>query len=115
MGSLLQIPLAQGLECRHLLDVVRVEVLQLQAVLLEHDSDESSRRDRGAPFVEQHEPDHDPDGGWGWASGPGTLHSSAAVSSDSMPSEARRSSSAQVKDEGDQFDISSAAWMATLA
>jgi hypothetical protein len=40
MGTHTQVPLAQCLECCHLLDVVRVEMLELQPILVEHHTDE---------------------------------------------------------------------------
>jgi hypothetical protein len=41
MGTNLQVPLAHHLERRHLLDAIRVEMLQLEAVLVEDPLDES--------------------------------------------------------------------------
>jgi hypothetical protein len=55
MGTNSQVPLAQRLEHRHLLDVVRVEVLQLEPVLVEDRSDEPLGGDGEAMLVEGHE------------------------------------------------------------
>jgi hypothetical protein len=55
MGTDSQVPHAQHLKCRHLLDVVRVEVLQLELVLVEDRSDELPGGDREAALVESHE------------------------------------------------------------
>jgi hypothetical protein len=41
MGTDSQVPLAHHLERRHLLDAVRVEMLQLEAILEEDSTDES--------------------------------------------------------------------------
>jgi hypothetical protein len=60
MGTNSQVPLAHGLKRRHLLDVVRVEMLQLEAVLEEASMDESPGGDREAALVEGHERDHEP-------------------------------------------------------
>jgi hypothetical protein len=55
MGTDFQIPLTHRLERRHLLDVVRVEVLQLEVVLEEDSTDEPPGRDEEAVLVEGHE------------------------------------------------------------
>jgi hypothetical protein len=55
MGTDSQVPHAQHLKCRHLLDVVRVEVLQLELILVEDRSDELPGGDREAALVESHE------------------------------------------------------------
>jgi hypothetical protein len=55
MGTDSQVPHAKHLKCRHLLDVVRVEVLQLELVLVEDRSDELPGGDREAALVESHE------------------------------------------------------------
>jgi hypothetical protein len=48
-------PLAHCLKGSHLLDVVRVEVLELQPVRKQHSSDESAGEDGKAALVEGHE------------------------------------------------------------
>jgi hypothetical protein len=48
-------PLAHCLEGGHLLDAVRVEVLELQPVCEQHPSDEPAGRDGEAALVEGHE------------------------------------------------------------
>jgi hypothetical protein len=48
---------AQRLECHHLLDAVRVEVLESQPVLEEHRADEPPGRDGEATLVERHKRD----------------------------------------------------------
>jgi hypothetical protein len=55
-------PLAQCLEGSHLLDVVRVEVLELQLVCEQHSSDELTGEDGKAALVEGHERHHVPPG-----------------------------------------------------
>jgi hypothetical protein len=60
MGTDSQVPLAQRLKCCHLLDAVRVEVLQLEPVLVEDRSDEPPHGDGEATLVEGHERDNIP-------------------------------------------------------
>jgi hypothetical protein len=55
MGTDPQVSLAHHLEHRHLLDVVRVEVLQLKPILEEDSADEPPDRDGEAAFMEGHE------------------------------------------------------------
>jgi hypothetical protein len=50
-----QVPLTQCLERRHLLDVVRVEVLELLPVLEEHGTDELPSGDGETALMERHE------------------------------------------------------------
>jgi hypothetical protein len=57
VGTNPQVPLAQRLKRRHLLDVVKVEVLELEPVLEKYDPDESLGGDREAALVECHERD----------------------------------------------------------
>jgi hypothetical protein len=55
-------PLANCLEGSHLLDVVRVEVLELQPVHKQHSSDEPDSGDGEAALMEGHERHHVPPG-----------------------------------------------------
>jgi hypothetical protein len=55
MGTYYQVRLAHRLKCHHLLDVVRVEMLQLEAVLEKDSPDEPPDRDGEAVLVEGHE------------------------------------------------------------
>jgi hypothetical protein len=55
MGTYPQVPLAHRLERRHLLDAVRIEVLQLKPVLVEDRPDEPPVGDGEAALVEGHE------------------------------------------------------------
>jgi hypothetical protein len=80
MGTDSQVPLTQRLEHLHLLDVVRVEMLQLEPVLVEDHSDEPPGRDGEAALVEGHERDDIPLGRSGTDSSPGTFHSTVSVS-----------------------------------
>jgi hypothetical protein len=52
-----QVPLARRLERHHLLDAVRIEVLELQPILQEHRADEPPGVDGEATLVERHERD----------------------------------------------------------
>jgi hypothetical protein len=60
MGTNSQVPLAHRLKCHHLLDAVRVEVLQLEPILEENSADEPPSGDEEAALVEGHERDHEP-------------------------------------------------------
>jgi hypothetical protein len=60
MGTDSQVPLTHHLERRHLLDAIRVEMLQLEPVLEENSADEPLGRDGEAVLVEGHERDHEP-------------------------------------------------------
>jgi hypothetical protein len=80
MDTYPQVPLAHRLERRHLLDVVWVEVLQLEAILEEDPPDEPPDGDGEAAFLEGHERDHVPLGRCGTDSSPETFHSTAGVS-----------------------------------
>jgi hypothetical protein len=81
MGIDSQVPLAHRLERRHLLDVVRVEVLQLKPVLEEDSADEPPDGDREAALMESHERHNEPFGGArDTDSSLGTLHSTVVVS-----------------------------------
>jgi hypothetical protein len=55
-------PLAHGLKGSHLLDAVRVEVLELQPIREQHSSDEPAGEDGEATLVEGHERHHVPPG-----------------------------------------------------
>jgi hypothetical protein len=55
VGTDIEVPLAHRLERSHLLDVVRVEVLELQPILKQHPADESTGGDGEAALVEGHE------------------------------------------------------------
>jgi hypothetical protein len=55
MGTDSQVPFAHRLERCHLLDAVRVEVLQLKPILEEDSTDEPPDRDEEAALVESHE------------------------------------------------------------
>jgi hypothetical protein len=72
-----QVPLTHHLECCHLLDVVRVEVLQLKPILEEDSLDESPGGDGEAALVESHERHHEPLRGarHGFITGNPPLHS----------------------------------------
>jgi hypothetical protein len=63
MGTNSQVPHAHRLKRRLLLDVVRVELLQLEAVLEEDSTNEPPGGDGEAALVEGHERDHEPLGG----------------------------------------------------
>jgi hypothetical protein len=60
MGTDSQVPFAHRLERCHLLDAVRVEVLQLKRVLEEDSADESPSGDGEAAFMEGHEQHNEP-------------------------------------------------------
>jgi hypothetical protein len=92
-------PLAHCLEGNHLLDVVRVEVLELQPVCEQHSSDES------AALVEGHERHHIPPGRRGTDSSAGTIHSTASVRGGSWPASMRRRSCKRETVERTQLDI----------
>jgi hypothetical protein len=55
VGTDIEVPLAHRLERSHLLDAVRVEVLELQPILKQHPADESTGGDGEAALVEGHE------------------------------------------------------------
>jgi hypothetical protein len=55
-----QVPLAHCIERRHLLDIVRVEMLQLEAALEEDSVGEPPSGDVEVVLVEGHERDHEP-------------------------------------------------------
>jgi hypothetical protein len=55
VGTGSEVPLAHRLERSYLLDVVRVEMLELQPVLKQHPADESTGEDGEAAPVEGHE------------------------------------------------------------
>jgi hypothetical protein len=55
MGTDAEIPLAHHFEHGHLLDAIRVEVLELQPILEQHPADEPAGEDREATLVEGHE------------------------------------------------------------
>jgi hypothetical protein len=57
-----KVPLAHRFECAHLLDVVRVEVLELQPVHEQHPANEPDGRDKEVALVEGHERHHIPRG-----------------------------------------------------
>jgi hypothetical protein len=90
MGTYFQVPLAHRLECHHLLDAVRVEVLQLEPVL---EKDPRMNRPVGTEkprsWMATNETTY-PLGGRGTDSSPGTFHSTAAVSGGSCPASTRR-------------------------
>jgi hypothetical protein len=108
MGTYPQVPLTHCLECRHLLDVVWVEVLQLEAVLVEDPPDEPPGGDGEAAPVEGHERDHTAPGGRDTNSSPGTFHSTAAVSGGSCPASTRRCSWSRDTLDRVQFDMAAA-------
>jgi hypothetical protein len=60
MGADAEVPLAHRFECSHLLDAVRVEVLELQPIREQHPTDEPAGGDREAAFMEGHERHHIP-------------------------------------------------------
>jgi hypothetical protein len=62
MGTDSQVPLTHRLERRQLLDAVRIEVLELEAILEEDSTDEPPGRDGEAALVESHERNHEPFG-----------------------------------------------------
>jgi hypothetical protein len=63
IGTNFEVPLAHHLERRHLLDAVRVEVLELMPILEQHPADEPPDRDGEAALVLGHERHHEPLGG----------------------------------------------------
>jgi hypothetical protein len=63
MGTDAEVPLAHCFERSHLLDVVRVEVLELQPIRERHPTDESVGGDGEDALVEGHERHHIPLGG----------------------------------------------------
>jgi hypothetical protein len=62
MSNNSQVPLTHHLERRHLLDVVSVEVLQLEAVLEDDSMNEPPGGDGEVTLAEGHERDHIPPG-----------------------------------------------------
>jgi hypothetical protein len=62
LGADAKVLLAHHFEGGHLLDVVRVHVLELQPVREQHPADEPTGRDREAALVEDHERHHIPRG-----------------------------------------------------
>jgi hypothetical protein len=101
VGADSEIPFAHN----HLLDAVRVKVLELQPVRKQHPADEPAGGDRDAAFVEGHERHHIPLGGRGTDSSPRTLHSTATVRGGSCPASTRRRSCSWETLERVQFDI----------
>jgi hypothetical protein len=55
MGADTEVPLAHHFERSHLLDAVRVEVLELQPIREQHPMDEPASGDRETALVEGHE------------------------------------------------------------
>jgi hypothetical protein len=55
MGTNAEIPLAHRLKRIHLLDALRVQVLELQPILEQHPTNEPVGRDGEAALVEGHE------------------------------------------------------------
>jgi hypothetical protein len=62
VGSDAKVPLAHRFECGHLLDVVRVEVLELQPVREQYPANEPVGGDGEAALMEGHERHHIPRG-----------------------------------------------------
>jgi hypothetical protein len=62
MGTYSQIPLAHHLKHHHLLDAVRVEMLQLKPVLDQNSAGEPPGGDGEAALMEGHKRDHEPFG-----------------------------------------------------
>jgi hypothetical protein len=62
MSTNSQVPLTHHLERCHLLDAIRVELLQVEAVLEEDSTNEAPGGDGEAALVEGHERDHIPPG-----------------------------------------------------
>jgi hypothetical protein len=60
VGTDSEVPLAHRLKRSNLLDVVRVEVLELQPILEQHTTDEPTGGDGEAALVEGHERHHVP-------------------------------------------------------
>jgi hypothetical protein len=100
MGTDSQVPLAQRLKCRHLLDVVWVEVLQLEPVIIEDHSSEPPGGDGEAAFVEGHKRDDIP--------------SRRTRHEGSCPTSTRQRSIERVTMERDQFDMATASFRARL-
>jgi hypothetical protein len=101
-------PLAHCLKGSHLLDAVRVEVLELQPVCEQHSLDEPAGGDGEATLVEATNDTTYPLGGRGTDSPAGTIHSMASVRGGSWPASVRRRSCSRETLERVQFDISSA-------
>jgi hypothetical protein len=55
VGTDSEVPLIHRLERSHLLDVVRVEMLELQPILEQHPTDKPTGRDGEVALVEGHE------------------------------------------------------------
>jgi hypothetical protein len=94
-GADAEVPLAHRFERSHLLDAIRVEVLELQPIREQHPTNEPAGGHGEAALVEGHEQYHIPLGGRGTDSSPGTLHSMASVSGGSWPASTRRRSCSQ--------------------
>jgi hypothetical protein len=101
-------PLTHRFKSGHLLDVVRVEVLELQPVREQHPTDEPDGGHGEAALVEDHERYHIPTGrAWHRLVG-GYDPSKASVRGGSWPASTRRRSCSRETLECVQFDIATA-------
>jgi hypothetical protein len=105
MGTNSEVPLTHRLERRHLLNAVRVEVLELKPILEQHPADESPSKDGETALVEGHEQHHESLWGRDIDSSPRTFHFTAAVNGGSWPSSMRRRSCSRDTFECVPFDI----------
>jgi hypothetical protein len=110
MGADPQVPLAHRLERRHLLDVVRVEVLKLEPVFQEDSLDEPPGGDGEAALMETTYPL----GGRGTDSFPGTFHSTAPVRGGSYPASTRQRNIERDTLDHVQFDMAAANFLTKL-
>jgi hypothetical protein len=105
MGTYPQVPLTRRLERRHLLDVVRVEMMQLKAVLEEDPRmNHLAGTEKPRSWKATNEATY-PLGGRDTDSSSGTLHSTTAVSEGSCPASTRRISCSRDTLNRVQFDM----------